>query len=105
MQPYPTKLELPAPDQLRITWDDGQVRQYSIRELRDACPCATCREKRDAPPAPKGFLPILSASEVAPLRLLGANPMGNYAYSFQFSDGHDTGIYTIELLRELGKVV
>jgi DUF971 family protein len=29
-------------------------------------------------------------------------PMGRYAYSIHFSDGHDTGIYTLELLRELG---
>jgi DUF971 family protein len=29
-------------------------------------------------------------------------PVGNYAYAIAFSDGHDTGIYTIEYLRELG---
>jgi DUF971 family protein len=31
-------------------------------------------------------------------------PIGNYAYAIQFSDGHDTGIYTFELLRRLGQV-
>jgi DUF971 family protein len=31
-------------------------------------------------------------------------PVGNYAYTIAFSDGHDTGIYTFELLRELGEV-
>jgi len=30
-------------------------------------------------------------------------PVGNYAYSIAFSDGHDTGIYTLELLRQLGR--
>ncbi len=30
-------------------------------------------------------------------------PVGNYAYSIEFSDGHDTGIYTFEYLRELGR--
>ena len=29
-------------------------------------------------------------------------PVGHYAYSIDFSDGHDTGIYTLESLRELG---
>jgi DUF971 family protein len=29
-------------------------------------------------------------------------PVGNYAYSIDFSDGHDTGIYTLESLRQLG---
>ena len=32
-------------------------------------------------------------------------PVGNYAYSLTFSDGHDTGIYTYDLLRELGEQV
>jgi DUF971 family protein len=102
---YPTKLELAAPDRLRIAWNDGQVREITLRELRDACPCATCREKRQAPPPPANVLPVLSAAELQPLRLAGAEPQGNYAYSFHFSDGHDTGIYTLELLRELGKDV
>jgi len=30
------------------------------------------------------------------------DPVGNYAYRILFSDGHDTGIFTLELLRELG---
>ena len=29
--------------------------------------------------------------------------MGNYAYSIRFSDGHDTGIFAFDLLRELGQ--
>jgi DUF971 family protein len=31
--------------------------------------------------------------------------VGNYAYSIAFSDGHDTGIYTLELLGTLGRDV
>jgi DUF971 family protein len=30
-------------------------------------------------------------------------PVGNYAYCIAFSDGHDTGIYTLAALRELGR--
>ena len=30
-------------------------------------------------------------------------PVGSYAYTIQFSDGHDTGIYTFERLLELGQ--
>jgi DUF971 family protein len=32
-------------------------------------------------------------------------PVGNYAYSIEFSDGHNTGIYTLESLREMGQAV
>lgn len=105
MDTQPTKLELAAPGRLRITWSDGMVREYSVKELRDVCPCATCREKRNVPPPPATALPILSAAEAAPLSIAAMNPVGRYAYGINFSDGHDTGIYTLESLRELGEVV
>jgi DUF971 family protein len=101
----PTKLELVTGPRLRITWSDGQVRDYALRELRDKCPCATCREKRSAPPPSPLQLPIISAAEAQPLRITAMKPVGNYAYSIDFSDGHNTGIYTLESLRELGEIV
>ena len=33
--------------------------------------------------------------------LVGLEPVGNYAVQPAFSDGHDSGIYTLENLREL----
>ena len=98
----PSKLELATPDRLRITWSGGEIREYTIRELRDKCPCATCREKRNAPPPPVTLLPVLSTAETLPLRITAMKPVGNYAYSIDFSDGHNTGIYTLESLRKLG---
>jgi DUF971 family protein len=103
--PQPTKLELTSPDRLRISWDDSVIREYSIRELRDKCPCATCREERNAPAASPLQLPIVSEAQTRPLRIAGMKPVGNYAYSIEFSDGHDTGIFTLTTLRELGQEV
>jgi DUF971 family protein len=105
MDAQPTKLELTDDGRLRIAWSDGQVRQYAIRQLRDSCPCATCREQRGAPPLPSGQLNVISLAEAQPLRISGMKPVGNYAYGIDFSDGHNTGIYTLELLRELGDEV
>jgi DUF971 family protein len=102
---YPTKLELLQGDRLSIEWSDGRKRQYTFAELRAACPCASCREKRSAPRPPPSLLPVLSAAEAQPLSILQMNPVGNYAYSIHFSDGHNTGIYTLELLRALGHEV
>jgi DUF971 family protein len=104
MDVQPTKLGITAEGRLRIEWSDGQVREYAVRELRGKCPCATCREQRNAPP-PATALPILSAAEAAPLRIAAMNPVGRYAYGIDFSDGHDTGIFTLESLRELGEEV
>jgi DUF971 family protein len=90
------------PGGIEITWSDGARLIYTSRLLRDACPCATCREKRVAPVSGPNPLQVLSAAEVAPLAITGMKPVGQYAYSIEFSDGHSTGIYTLEYLRELG---
>lgn len=98
----PAALSLTPEGRLLVEWSDGARRTYGVRELRDACPCATCREKRGAPPPPATMLPVLSAAETKPLAVRGMTPVGQYAYAIQFSDGHDTGIYSFDLLRQLG---
>ena len=104
MNVYPTKLAVCDDRRLDITWSDGQIRRYGFWELREHCPCATCREKRNAPAQSPLQLPIVSAAEAQPLKIVGMKPVGNYAYSIEFSDGHDTGIFTFEFLRELGEL-
>ena len=99
---YPTALQLTPDNRLLIDWSDGQKRSYRIRELRDACPCATCREKRSQPADPLA-LPVLKQVQSQPLTISAMEPMGNYAYSIRFSDGHDTGIFAFDLLRQLGQ--
>lgn len=89
---------------LRIEWSDGVTHQLPWAYLRDNCPCATCRDPQPAPPQPEpGALPILSAAEAQPLRVSEMKAVGNYAYGIHFSDGHTTGIYALEYLRELGE--
>jgi DUF971 family protein len=106
MDSYPTELELVSDAELLIVWSDGQRRQYALAELRQQCPCATCREHRagaaQEPPA-EALPPVLRPEEAQPLGIVAMKPVGSYAYSIAFSDGHDTGIYPFELLRELGR--
>ena len=105
MELRPKKLELRGQNRLYIEWSDGQRHEIAVSRCAKACPCATCREKRAAPPVPSTGLPVLSLAEARPLAILGMKPVGNYAYSISFSDGHDTGIFTLEFLRELGEHV
>jgi DUF971 family protein len=100
MQPIPQSIRRVEQGGIEITWSDGATGVYSPRLLRESCPCATCREKRAQPVAP-ALLPVLRPEEVAPLAVAGMKPVGQYAYSIEFSDGHDSGIYTLEYLREL----
>ena len=103
MNVQPSDLKLVAPDRLQIAWSDGEIRQYAVRDLRENCPCATCLEKRSSDePAP--MLQILRVEETEPLRITKMEPLGHYAYSIEFSDGHDTGLFTLELLKTLGTI-
>ena len=88
-------------DGLTITWTDGTTTAATWAHLRANCPCAACIEDRTRPPDP---FRVLSPQEVA----AGApaptamRPVGHYAYQVVWNDGHDTGIYPLELLRKLG---
>lgn len=103
MNHHPTKIELVDETTLRIEWSDGLVSDLSVVKLREACPCATCREKRSQAAQPSNELPVLSLEEAKPTRILAMKPVGNYAYGIHFNDGHDTGIFTLELLRGFGE--
>ena len=106
MHPNPTRLERQGGGRLLIEWSDGHKRSYTYREIQDNCPCATCREKRAKPPAPSmGLLPVLAPEEAQPLELVSMTPVGNYAYQIHFNHGCESGIYTFELLRQLGTEV
>lgn len=91
------------PAAIEIVWSDAVRRVYTPRLLRDACPCANCREQRTSPPQLPALLAVLTAEEVAPLAITAMKPVGQYAYSIEFSDGHSTGIYTLDLLHALGE--
>ncbi len=105
MNIQPADIQRIDDDHIEIAWSDGSRRRYSIEELRGACPCASCREKLNAPPPPSDTLPVLSAAEAQPMRINGMTPVGTYAYTIEFSDGHDTGIFSYDLLRSLGNDV
>ena len=94
------------PQALHIEWSDGVAHRIPWRVLRDRCPCATCREERQKPAEPAStatLLPVISAAEARPLTVLSMTPVGNYAYGIDFTDGHTTGIYRLEYLRQLGE--
>ena len=87
---------------LLARWNDGVSHRIPWRTLRDNCPCATCRTNRaETKPAP--MFNILKPEEVGPVRATAMVPIGNYAYQIDFSDGHSTGIFALELLREIGE--
>jgi DUF971 family protein len=100
----PTALEKTDHRSLRIHWSDGQILDYPVGRLRDACPCATCKERKkgESKKGAGNLLNVLKPGEAVELDVLEMRPVGNYAYNITFSDGHSSGLFTMELLRELG---
>jgi DUF971 family protein len=86
---------------LLIQWSDGVTQRIPWTTLREQCPCATCRQKR-ADPSPAPLFNIIKPEEAEPVRATAMSPIGNYAYQIDFSDGHKTGIFSLELLRDIG---
>lgn len=74
-----------------ITWTDGKTTTYSFRGLRGWCPCATCQ----------GHSTDTKFVEVPNPRLTGVEGIGRYALRFLWSDGHSTGMYSYDWLREI----
>jgi DUF971 family protein len=89
---------------MEILWKDGHVSRYGFTWLRDACPCAMCHAERAgagraigaAPKPAPGTLPMYRE----PARPNDVTPVGHYAISFKWSDGHELGIYSWEFLRD-----
>jgi DUF971 family protein len=106
MAVHPIGLSRLGDDSIEFNWSDGRIDQWTAMELRKACPCATCREKKRGEeqkltmPGSAMLLPVLSRAEAAPLRIEAMDPVGGYAYRVRFSDGHASGIYPFDLLRK-----
>ncbi|MFG0256453.1 MAG: gamma-butyrobetaine hydroxylase-like domain-containing protein [Phycisphaerales bacterium JB043] len=98
--PTPTSLDLEKTSGLTITWDNGDESFYPIAYLRRMSPSADARETRKQLESnPLTVLP--SAGSTGPLHATDAELVGNYALRIRFSDGHRTGLYTWEYLRQI----
>lgn len=78
-----------------IAWDDGHRSLYDYEYLRLYCPCAGCGDELSG-------RRMIRADKIAKdIRPLQIEPVGRYALRFQWSDSHQTGIYSFEYLRSI----
>ncbi len=87
-------------NEVAIRWSDGVESFFTAPALRAASPSAAAKGEADifgrvyGGEAPKDFSGVTVVTWY---------PVGNYAIRFAFSDGHQTGLYSYELLRSLGE--
>jgi DUF971 family protein len=94
VSPFPEPVEVRHEKGARrvvISWDDAHTSTYPADYLRSWCPCAMCQ----------GHAPQAKYLDLTDQQLQNLEVVGNYALSFRWGDGHDTGIYTFRLLRGL----
>ena len=85
--------------ELAIKWDDGTESFIRLEDLRRRCPCAGCRGEGDIfgnvykepekPLTPQAF------------QLRRMERVGSYAIQPVWADGHGSGIYSFEYLKQL----
>jgi len=88
-------------NEVAIKWDDDAETFIPLEKLRLACPCAGCKGERDVmgnlhkgPEVPLG---------PASFQLRRLDLVGSYALQPVWADGHATGLYPFEYLRQLGQ--
>ena len=102
MIPKPLHLDLKKEECLTIEWPDGITNRYPIAYLRKMSPSAEAKQMRqEMEKNPLTVLPQSMANQSGPLTALDAELVGNYAIRIRFSDGHDTGIFSWQYLREI----
>ncbi len=91
----PTQIIEESDSRVSIKWSDDSETAYSAAELRRVCPCASCRDEWTG-------AKILDESSVPDdMTFSKISIVGRYALNFQFSDGHDTGIFSFEYLLKM----
>ena len=89
-------------NELAIKWDDGREDFIPLEKVRRECPCAGCKGEVDVMGhLHKGPERALSASAFVLVRL---QFVGVYGIQPAWGDGHSTGIYSYQYLRNLAAV-
>jgi len=103
-KPASVKVHVSSGDGVEIAWSDGHVSRYDFPYLRDHCPCALCNDERQkkekvagSKATPLNALPMFKPR----VKAKSASAVGNYAVQIEFTDGHATGIFSFERLREI----
>ncbi|MBI4876940.1 MAG: DUF971 domain-containing protein [Acidobacteria bacterium] len=103
-QPLPAAAEHIAVSRSKgigIDWRGGHHSAYPLAYLRDHCPCATCTGAHGTVPRKTDLSTNPFQLYKPALRMVSVEPVGNYALRIDWNDGHNSGIYSYDYLREI----
>jgi DUF971 family protein len=88
-------VEVDRASHVEVLFEDGVRARFELGPLRLACPCADCNAKRT-----RGVSVQPAVEHGEPVTINDAELSGAWGLSLRWSDGHSTGIYAWEKLRE-----
>jgi DUF971 family protein len=91
----PEAIDVGEGGEVHVTWPGGRRVTIPAARLRDRCPCAECVEEGTGR---KILDPATIPADIRPEQIAA---VGNYAIQITWSDGHSTGIYSWQTLREI----
>ncbi|HEY7739840.1 MAG TPA: DUF971 domain-containing protein [Steroidobacteraceae bacterium] len=80
---------------VEVAWPDGTRHELPFEYLRVYSPSAEIRGHGGG----EGKLELMKEN----VKVVQVEPIGMYAVRLHFDDGHDTGLYSWDYLRELGE--
>jgi len=93
---WPLELRVnPARNQLNILFEDGARATITAETLRVQSPSAEVRGHGGQKPSP--------VTGKADVKITELEPVGNYAVRIVFDDGHDSGLYSWDYLKDLAR--
>ncbi len=95
----PTNIQLIG-NEVAVAWSDGHESYFNAEMLRAASPSAANIGETDILGQTHGGD---SRTQFPGVTVQGWEIVGNYAVRFDFSDGHRTGIFTYDYLRNLDR--
>jgi len=91
----PSSISLSNDGKLVIEWPDGHSGAFAAYDLRVSCPCALCVDEDT------GARTLDPKKVPLDIKISGFEKVGRYAVSLTFSDGHNTGIFKFDRLRNI----
>jgi DUF971 family protein len=86
-------------DLVAIRWADASETYHRMDRLRSLSPSAETSGERDL--LGRELVATDKGRDFTGVTVLAWSLVGNYAIQFRFSDGHNTGLYSFEYLREI----
>jgi len=103
-QAEPEHIAISKSKGIQIDWKGGHRSNYTLPYLRDECPCASCTGAHGTEPQKTNYAetPSTPFQMFKPtLKMLNVEAVGRYAIKIDWSDGHNTGIYSFDHLRKI----